>query len=112
MSLITYSIYRVYFDGLSGYPGPKLWALSPIPSGWTQIRGQIPYKLAEFHDQYGPVVRISPTSLSYIAPEAWIDIYGKTRPQLLKDPNAGPPPPSGVKGLAFTDFDDAHARMR
>lgn len=108
---VTRAIYRLYFDGLSGYPGPKLWAMSSLPASISQIRGSQPYDIAKFHDKYGPVVRISPNALSYISGEAWNDIY-TIRPQLIKDPKAGPPPPNGVKGLAFTDFDADHSRMR
>jgi hypothetical protein len=78
----------------------------------VQLKGFTPYKLAKLHEKYGSVVRVGPRVLSYNVAEAWGDITGKTRPQLIKDPQAGPPPPNGIRGLAFTEDDDAHARMR
>jgi len=57
------------------------------------------------------VVHISPKALSYISAGAWNDIYA-IRAQLVNDPKAGSPPPNGVKGLAFTDFDADHSRVR
>lgn len=58
------------------------------------------------------MVRIATDELSYIDGNAWNDIYAKSRPQLKKDPEIGPPPPDGVKGLAFAESDDDHNRMR
>jgi hypothetical protein len=85
--------------------------MSSLPANISQIRGSQHYDIAKFHDKYGPVVRISPKALSYIAAEAWNDIY-TIRPQLIKDPKNGPPPPNGVKGMAFTDLDADHSCMR
>lgn len=110
--VITRSIQLLYFDSLSEYPGPKLWAVSQIPAGWAQFRGYLVYRISELHEKYGPVVRIGPKVLSYATAEAFTDIYGKIRPQLIKDPQAGPPAPNGIAGLAFTEDDAAHARMR
>ena len=65
------------------------------------------------HDQYGPVVRISPNNLSYISPQAWRDIYAhkKTRElEMIKDPEfyvRNPNAPSIVNG----NYED-HARYR
>jgi hypothetical protein len=85
--------------------------MSYLPSTITQIRGNFPYEVAKLHEKYGPVVRIAPNAVSYISAEAWNDIY-TMKPQLIKDPKVGPPPPNGVKGLAFTDYDTDHQRMR
>jgi hypothetical protein len=85
--------------------------MSSLPVNFVQICGQFPYQVSKLHEKYGPVVRIAPDALSYISAEAWNDIYTQ-KPQLIKDPKAGPPPPNGVKGIAFTDFDSDHQRMR
>lgn len=64
----------------------------------------------KFHDRYGPVVRIAPDELTYIAPEAWKDIY-TTRPQLLKDPYSMTPPMNNANSL-FTAQGHDHRRIR
>jgi hypothetical protein len=112
VAALTYATYRLFFDGLSGYPGPKLWALTNAFGALWQLVGLLPYKITELHEKYGPVVRIGPNVLSYNTGDAWADIYSKPRPHLIKDPLVGPPPPNGVKGLAFTESDEDHARMR
>lgn len=39
------------------------------------INGTLHAKIKALHDIYGPVVRVAPNELSFIAPEAWKDIY-------------------------------------
>ena len=53
-----------------------------------QLRGTSHHALKEAHEKYGNVVRISPSTLSYIDSSAWNDIYGyrKGRAALPKDP--------------------------
>jgi cytochrome P450 len=70
------ALYNVYFHRLSAFKGPKLYAASDIPLVILQLRGVTQYTLREAHERYGDVVRIGPTTLSFIAPSAWNDIYG------------------------------------
>lgn len=50
-------IYRLYFDPLAGFPGPKVAA----STGWYEFyhdvirRGQYIYKIEEMHKKYGTV---------------------------------------------------------
>jgi hypothetical protein len=85
--------------------------MSSLPANIIQICGHFPYEVAKLQQKYGQVVRLGPNAVSYTSAEAWNDIY-TVRPQFIKDPKAGPPPPNGVKGLAFTDYDTDHQRMR
>ena len=54
LSLVTY---RLYFDPLAGFPGPKIAAAT----GWYEFyhdvirRGQYIYKIEEMHKKYGKV---------------------------------------------------------
>jgi cytochrome P450 len=41
------------------------------------VRGRIIHDLAALHQRYGEVVRVGPTGLSFINPEAWLDIYAR-----------------------------------
>ncbi|RWA09879.1 hypothetical protein EKO27_g5244 [Xylaria grammica] len=56
------AIYRLYFSPLSSIPGPKLAALTY----WYEFYydgykgGKYTFKVKEFHEKYGPIVRINP----------------------------------------------------
>ncbi|KAK6544746.1 hypothetical protein TWF694_001432 [Orbilia ellipsospora] len=61
--LPTRFIYRLYFDALSGIPGPKprLFSdlLTRVYNLATGRSGLLIFRLREWHDQYGPIVRLS-----------------------------------------------------
>jgi cytochrome P450 len=77
------------------------------------ITGNIHLWLQELHKKYGPVVRCSPNSLSFIEPEVWKDVYGHKATSFMKDvknfygPDAYGEPP----GLLRADNTN-HARQR
>ena len=54
-------------------------AASLLPIHYFRIRGLCVKKLPILHANYGPVVRIAPNELSYIEPQAWEDIYTRTK---------------------------------
>jgi cytochrome P450 len=84
-ALITYNL---YFHPLSKFPGPKLRAALEWPYFWSLVRGYSPQYMLELHNQYGPVVRVSPNELIFNRPQAFKDIYGHKRPgqkELRKD---------------------------
>lgn len=69
----------------------------------------------KIHEQYGPVVRLSPNELAFNTQQAWTDIYGHRngRPDLPKDPihvGAVDPIP-GVSTISMADT-KTHARQR
>jgi len=76
---IAYCIYNVAFHPLRGYPGPKLWAASFVPSTRHALAGRLPFAIKNLHDKYGEVVRVGPNTLSYESAEAWEDIYGHVK---------------------------------
>lgn len=43
---------------------------------YHNISGNMPRKMRELHDTYGPVVRIASNELAFAEPAAWKDIYG------------------------------------
>ncbi|KUJ07971.1 cytochrome P450 [Mollisia scopiformis] len=106
---------RTYFNPLSKYPGPFFWSFSRIPHAFYLVTGRLPFKIAEFHERYGPIVRIAPDELVFIQEEAWLDIYGKPQPrntQLRKDPSVFVTAPDGPKGILVEPNDEIHARLR
>jgi len=108
-------IYRLYFHPLAKFPGPKLNAISPIPSIISLLRGRIPLETKQMHDKYGPVVRVTPTELSFNGAQAWEDIYGHRQglANMHKDPiHVGSVDPiPGVTTLTMAD-DANHSRQR
>ncbi|KAJ0117746.1 Cytochrome P450 monooxygenase hmp1 [Diaporthe amygdali] len=70
-------LYNVYFHPLRKYPGPKLWAASSLPWGFSFLAGEIHNSLMDLHNKYGSVVRVAPDELSFSSPDAWEDVYGR-----------------------------------
>lgn len=119
IQLVAYLVWliasRTYFNPLSKYPGPFLWSFSRIPHAYYLTIGRLPFKIAEFHERYGPIVRIAPDELVFIEEEAWQDIYGKPQPrntQLRKDPTVFVTAPKGPKGILVEPNDEIHGRLR
>ncbi|KAE8398257.1 benzoate 4-monooxygenase cytochrome P450 [Aspergillus pseudonomiae] len=111
--LLANAIYRLYFHPLSNYPGPKIASLSDIPYLYWTYAGNLQYKIKEFHDKYGPVVRLGPNSLVYRNPQTWKEIYGHKREgykSFRKDPTFYVPAPTGVTLIGANDAD--HSRIR
>lgn len=99
---------------LSYFPGPKLWAISRIPSQLSVLSGHTHLDIAVLHDRYGPVVRIGPNELAFNTPAAFRDIYGNRpgRKIFSKDPTKYVVPPNGVDHLVSTADNEVHARHR
>lgn len=91
-----------------------LFAGTPIPYVWHQIRGDLPFIYKALHDRYGPVVRILPNELSFNDPSAWRDIYTVRAGHKLptKDPKVVVPSDEGVFNIVTTPDLDDHARYR
>ncbi|KAI8960858.1 cytochrome P450 [Daldinia sp. FL1419] len=112
---ITKAIYNVFFHPLAPIPGPKLYAVSPLPISWSRAQGRIPYTFAELHEKYGPIVRVSPDEVSCAGPTSFKDIYGprfgKGGP-LTRDSRAAPLLEKfGAVGM-FQAGVQEHARIR
>ncbi|EAW14333.1 cytochrome P450 [Aspergillus clavatus NRRL 1] len=110
---VAQSLYNIYFHPLRRFPGPKRASCSNVCYLWWTVSGTIHWKLKELHDQYGEVVRISPSILVYRSPNAWRDIYGHRKhdtTSFVKDPDYYIPSPNGEHILTANDAD--HARER
>ncbi|KAI9370293.1 Tryprostatin B 6-hydroxylase [Aspergillus egyptiacus] len=69
-------VYRTSFHPLRQFPGPRV---ARISSFWLSFRlreGPSFRILHKLHEQYGPVVRVGPSEVSIIHPEAVRAIYG------------------------------------
>lgn len=108
-------IYNVYFHPLSKFPGPKLFAASRIFSIREVVRGELPQKIAAFHEIYGEVVRTAPDELSFTSPQAFQDIYAKKNgmPSFSKDPvQYTRPSPGESSSILAVISDKDHSRYR
>jgi cytochrome P450 len=114
---VVRGIYRVYFHPLSHFPGPSFSAFTRIPHITAIAAGRLPQYVAELHEQYGEVVRISPDELSFTNPKAWRDIYGHGSKE---GPGAAPPKTwarqgrsaNGAKSIITQPDNAEHARIR
>ncbi|KAI1780665.1 benzoate 4-monooxygenase cytochrome P450 [Hypoxylon cercidicola] len=112
---ITKAVYNVFLHPLAPLPGPKLYAISPIPISWSRVQGQVPYKFAELHEKYGPIVRVGPDEVSCAGPSDFKEVYGPRHGKggpLTRDPkNAIDKDIFGVPSMFQADVQE-HARIR
>ncbi|RYN31170.1 hypothetical protein AA0119_g4748 [Alternaria tenuissima] len=114
---VLQGIYRLYFHPLSHFPGPRFSAFTRIPQLYATFTGNLPFYVADCHNKYGHVVRISPYEISFTNSEAWRDIYGYGSKTGL---GSAPPKhwprygtsPNGVPSLLQDSDDTNHARVR
>lgn len=83
-SWIVRIVYRLFFHPLSKFPGPKIAAASHWPEFYYDLLhgqgGQFPAKIREWHEIYGPIVRINPDEL-HVKDSQWYDTcYSASRP--------------------------------
>ncbi|KAI1388488.1 benzoate 4-monooxygenase cytochrome P450 [Hypoxylon trugodes] len=112
---ITKVIYNVFFHPLAAVPGPKLYAASHLPMSLSRAQGLSPYKFAELHEKYGPVVRVSPDEVSCAGTSSFKEVYGarygKGGP-LTRDTRTAPLKEMfGAVGMFQADVQE-HARIR
>lgn len=67
----TTIIYNLYFHPLSKFPGPAWRAALHFPDCWSMLSGNAHIDTQKLHNEYGPVVRISPNALSFNTAQAW-----------------------------------------
>ncbi|KAK2767554.1 hypothetical protein FQN54_003712 [Arachnomyces sp. PD_36] len=88
---ITYQIsvwiYNIYFHPLAKVPGPKLWAASRVFHELSMGRGRLHKDILALHEKYGDAVRVAPTYVSFIHPDAWNPIMNRKpgQPMLQRD---------------------------
>ena len=70
------AIERLILSPLAKIPGPKLAALTQWWIIYHEFNGDRTVTIHTLHQKYGPVVRISPTEVSFTSPEGVREIYG------------------------------------
>ncbi|KAI1110471.1 cytochrome P450 [Nemania sp. NC0429] len=74
------AIWRLYLSPISHFPGPRLAALTHLYEMYYNnwLGGKYIYKIGELHQQYGPIVRISPCDLHVGDPDFYEILYPST----------------------------------
>lgn len=71
------AVYRLYLSSIASFPGPKLATLTLWYEFYYDVflLGRYTWKLAELHEQYGPIIRISPYELHINDPDFYDELY-------------------------------------
>lgn len=72
-------VYRLYAHPLSRFPGPRVAAVTSWYEAYYEIvlKGQYSRQISKLHDQYGPVVRVTPNELHIRDARFFDEVYGK-----------------------------------
>ncbi|KAI1001144.1 Cytochrome P450 monooxygenase [Podosphaera aphanis] len=109
-------IYNAFFHPLRKYPGPILNRMTYMVQGYHIFKGDILSHVIKLHENYGSIVRVSPTELSFIEEQAWPEIYGHASSSdktgnLPKDFRVQRPTVSGAASIITANTED-HRRLR
>lgn len=86
--ILSLTVYRLFFHPLSRFPGPKIAAITV----WYEFyydgiqRGRYTFEIQRMHDEYGPVVRISPNELHVNEPSFIDELYAGANKKRNKYP--------------------------
>jgi len=71
--------YRLYWHPLASFPGPRLAAISSWYEAYYEIalQGQYSRQISKLHDEYGPIIRVTPDELHIRDPRFFDQVYGK-----------------------------------
>ncbi|KAI1497820.1 cytochrome P450 [Biscogniauxia marginata] len=80
---IIISIYRLFFHPLRNVPGPRLAALTQWVETYYECfkspGGQFMWEYRKWHEQYGPIVRISPNEVHIQDPTFYETLFAQSR---------------------------------
>ncbi|KAK3946266.1 cytochrome P450 [Diplogelasinospora grovesii] len=113
---VGYFIWQRRNHPLARFPGPFLATISNFPYSASYLGGRQPYDMLKLHEKYGPVVRISPTELSFNSAQSFRDIYGhrKGHETFIKSAfyDGGSFADKGVHSIVSERDPERHAEMR
>lgn len=72
-------LYRLYFHPLSRFPGPASAAISRWPEFYHEVikQGQFSKVIDQYHEKYGPIVRVVPNEIHIKDSEFYEEFYSK-----------------------------------
>ena len=72
------AVYRLYFHPLSRFPGPKFAAATYFAELYYELLhgegGQFAFAYRQWHDRYGPIIRITPDEL-HVRDSEWYEYF-------------------------------------
>ncbi|MCJ1384873.1 hypothetical protein MMC17_007991 [Xylographa soralifera] len=88
--VISVAVHRLYFSPLAKLPGPKLVALTYGAELYYDIlkRGRYTFEIFKMHEQYGPIVRITPDELHINDPDYFDEVFPGFQRTTDKAPSA------------------------
>ncbi|KAL3459125.1 putative benzoate 4-monooxygenase cytochrome P450 [Aspergillus heterothallicus] len=110
--LATIVWYRLNRHPLASIPGPRLAKITYLYEWYHDLYhlGQFPWKIKELHEEYGPIVRITPDEVHIKDPDFIAKLYSRSNGRADKPPRAaetfGPFP------AAISTASHAHHRLR
>ncbi|KAI4220486.1 MAG: hypothetical protein L6R36_007588 [Xanthoria steineri] len=110
--LIAGGCYRLYFSPLAKFPGPRLAALTHWVEFYYDLvkGGRFQHQIGEWHQQYGPIIRINPNELHIQDTDFYDQLY---RRENKLDKYPGQTKMFGVPGvLVASDSHEVHRRRR
>lgn len=112
--LLAVLLYGLLLHPLRRYPGPLYARFTRIPFWIASLRGDSHTFIHALHEKHGPVVRYSPSAISYTEAQAWRDVcgYEKGRRENPKASWFQLPAYNGVPSIFAIPSSDDHARVR
>lgn len=112
--LLAVMLHGLLLHPLRRYPGPLYARFTRIPFWIASLRGDAHIFIHALHEKHGPVVRYSPSAISYTEAQAWRDIcgYEKGRRENPKASWFQLPAYNGTPSIFVIPESDDHARVR
>ncbi|KAK6441795.1 hypothetical protein LTR95_001961 [Oleoguttula sp. CCFEE 5521] len=109
---LTKLFYRVFLHPLARFPGPRLAAATYLYEAYYDVwkGGQFLFHLDVLHDQYGPVVRVSPDEIHVRDSEWFHTLY--TGPGHVRDKFARSIRANGSPGAVASASKHDHHKLR
>ncbi|KAE8552457.1 hypothetical protein TMatcc_002504 [Talaromyces marneffei ATCC 18224] len=106
------AIYRLFFHPLSRFPGPRVAALTRWYEFYYDViqPGQFIWKIEGLHQEYGPIVRITPDELHIKDPDFYEVIYAPASKK--RDKYANWTIGAGAPASTFATVSHDHHRLR
>ncbi|KAL2807885.1 putative benzoate 4-monooxygenase cytochrome P450 [Aspergillus granulosus] len=110
--LVTVVAYRLTLHPLARVPGPRLAKITYLYEWYFDLYhlGQLPFKIKDLHQTYGPIIRINPDEVHIKDPDFIAKLYTQSNGRADKPPRAaetfGPFP------AAISTASHGHHRLR